>query len=56
VPIDGTAPRTLDFDLNRIAKDFPWFVLSPDGRKAAYIVGDDRLEVWVIENFLSALK
>jgi Tol biopolymer transport system component len=56
VPIDGTAPRKLDFDLKRIAEDFPWFTLSPDGRHIAYMVGDNKLEVWVMENLLSSLK
>jgi Tol biopolymer transport system component len=56
VPIDGTAPRKLDFDLKRITEDFPWFTLSPDGRHIAYMVGDDKLEVWMMENLLSSLK
>jgi hypothetical protein len=56
VPIDGTKPHTLEFDLKRMAKDFLWLRLSPDGRRLTYMIGDDRLEVWAMENFLSMLK
>lgn len=50
VPIDGSASRKFEF-----AVPFG-FRLSPDGRQLAYDVGDDKSEVWAVENFMSALK
>jgi Tol biopolymer transport system component len=50
VPIDGSAPRKFEFTVSGP------FRLSPDGRQIAYGVGDDKAEVWVVENFMSALK
>ena len=52
LPVDGARGTTLDFDVSRLAKDFPFVELSPDSQRIAYIVGDDRLEVWALENFL----
>jgi Tol biopolymer transport system component len=52
VPIDGSAVVRLDFDANRLAKDFRSVELSPDRQRIAYIVGDDSLDVWSLENFL----
>jgi Tol biopolymer transport system component len=51
LPIDGAA-RTLDIDVNRISKSLMFVELSPDRRSVAYITGDDRAEVWALENFL----
>ncbi len=56
VPIDGTAPRTLDIDVNRWATgNFGFISLHPDGRRIAFLTGQQNLEVWAVENFLPAL-
>jgi hypothetical protein len=57
VPIDGAPPRKLDFDANQGP---PYaqgeITLHPDGRQLAYDSGKWTGEVWVLENFLPALK
>jgi len=57
VPTDGTAPRKLDFDANRLSVDIHGRVsIHPDGKRIAFVVGALKKEVWVFENLLSALK
>jgi Tol biopolymer transport system component len=55
VPIDGSAPRKLDIDVENWTGD--GFRLSPDGRRIAFVAtaGKQRLEIWAVENFLPAL-
>lgn len=56
-PIDGTTPRKLDFDANRLVPYATGKIrLHPDGRQLAYVVGRSTNEVWAMENFLPALK
>jgi len=48
--IDGSAPRKLDFDANRIREAAPGIMrLHPDGRRLAYVAGKTTPEVWVLE-------
>ena len=58
VPIDGTTPRKLDFDANRVVPYAQGKIrLHPDGRQIAFVSGPpSSSEVWVLENFLPALK
>ncbi len=57
VPVSGEPPRKLDFDANRVP---PYaqgkIALHPDGRQLAHDSGKWTAEVWVLENFLPALK
>jgi Tol biopolymer transport system component len=52
VPLEGGEPRKLDL----AARDMRDLAVHPDGRRLAYTSGDDRSEVWVMENFLSPAK
>jgi Tol biopolymer transport system component len=53
VPIDGSSPRLVDFDANRIvAFAVGKMRLHPDGRQLAFVGGTSRVEVWALENFL----
>jgi len=55
VPINGTAPRKLDFDANRIASFAAGKMrLHPDGRQFAFVSGSTTPEVWTLEHFLPA--
>jgi hypothetical protein len=55
VPINGTAPRKLDFDANRIASFAPGKMrLHPDGRQFAFVSGSTTAEIWTLEHFLPA--
>ena len=57
VPIDGAPPRKLDIDVNRWATGNRGVIsLHPDGRQIAFLAGQVNSEVWVLENFLPALK
>jgi Tol biopolymer transport system component len=57
VPIADAPPRKLDIDVNRWAAGNRGVIsLSPDGRQIAFRSGQDNAEVWVLENFLPALK
>jgi Tol biopolymer transport system component len=49
VPIDGSAPRKLDIAVGG------QFKLSPDGRQLVYNVGEEKNEVWAVENMLAVL-
>ena len=53
----GDPPRRLDIDTSRIPTG-AWGMMDvhPDGRQLAYLAGENRSEVWVLENFLPALK
>ncbi len=56
VPIDGAAPRKLDFDANRV---MPYaggrIKLHPDGHQLVFVSGNKlSMEVWALENFLPA--
>jgi Tol biopolymer transport system component len=50
VPVADGQPRKLDLD-TRILQNMPIRV-HPDGRQIAYMAGEHKLEVWVLENFL----
>jgi Tol biopolymer transport system component len=49
VPIDGSAPRKLDIAVGG------QFKLSPDGRQLVYNVGEEKNEVWAVENVLAVI-
>jgi Tol biopolymer transport system component/tRNA A-37 threonylcarbamoyl transferase component Bud32 len=48
VPIDGSAPRKIDFPVIALA----CLRLSPDGKTIAFQVFQDRREIWFLQNFL----
>jgi Tol biopolymer transport system component len=49
VPINGDTPRKVDIG----AKQFEGMVtVHPDGQRIAYVAGDRKQEVWVLDNFL----
>jgi Tol biopolymer transport system component len=51
IPIDGSAHRKID-----LAGPFgDQFAVHPDGHRFAYLAGERKGEVWVLENFLSAM-
>jgi hypothetical protein len=53
VPIDGTSPRKLEFDVNQVATYAAGKIrMHPDGKSLAYLAGDFSSEIWVLENFL----
>jgi Tol biopolymer transport system component len=52
VPIDGGQPRKIDMGVT----NFGGFKVHPDGKQIAYLVGENKEEVWVLENFLPALN
>jgi Tol biopolymer transport system component len=56
VPIDGSAPKKLDFDANHVAAYAQGRIsLHPDGGRLAYVAGTkSNIEVWVLDNFLPA--
>ena len=58
VPIDGAAPNRLDFDANHVAAYAQGRIsLHPDGGRVAFVSRPkSNIEVWVLENFLSALQ
>jgi Tol biopolymer transport system component len=58
VPIDGTTPRKLEFDANRVAPYAAGKIqLHPDGHQLAFVSGHlKNMEVWVLENFLPSTK
>ena len=49
VPRDGGAAQTLDMPKNY---SFGPVRVQPDGKRIAYLGGELRSEVWVLENFL----
>jgi Tol biopolymer transport system component len=52
VSAQGGEPRKLDLT----AEQMQGLTVNPDGRHIAYVAGEDRQEVWVMENFLLGLK
>ena len=54
VPIDGGQPRKMDFD----PSNFRLGGVNPDGRQIAFVfvAGENKEELWVLENFLPALN
>jgi len=53
VPIDGGQPRKIDLGVTAFNNIFK---VHPDGRQMAFVVGENKAEVWVLENFLPALN
>jgi Tol biopolymer transport system component len=47
-------PRKLEIDMRNFAGGA--FSVHPDGRQIAYLAGEQKYEVWVLENFLPAAK
>lgn len=59
IETDTGNARKLDIDVSAwslSAGPFSGFALSPDGRSIAFLMGKSDVEVWALENFLSALK
>jgi Tol biopolymer transport system component len=57
VPIADAPPRKLDIDTSKWATgNIGVISLSPDGRQIAFLTGQGKSEVWVLENFLPVLK
>ena len=52
IPVQGGEPRRLDLT----AENMRELRIHPDGRRIAFTAGQDKQEVWVMENFLPALK
>jgi hypothetical protein len=54
VPVIDGAPRKLDIDVGnwQVGDRNGGFKLRPDGRQIAFSAGEDKEEVWAIENFL----
>jgi len=52
ISVQGGEPRKLDLT----AENMRDLSVHPDGRHIAFTAGQDRSEVWVMENFLSAPK
>ncbi|MEK7409247.1 MAG: hypothetical protein AAB225_29640 [Acidobacteriota bacterium] len=49
IPVQGGAPRKLEL----AAEDLRDIAIHPDGRRIAFTAGQDRSEVWALENLLS---
>ncbi len=52
VPVSGEAPRKVDLDIRNTGT----IRMHPDGRQVAFDSREFNTEVWVLENFLPALK
>jgi Tol biopolymer transport system component len=52
VPVGGGQPRKIDVGALR----FQNIQVNPDGRQVAYVSGEAKEELWVLENFLPAAK
>jgi Tol biopolymer transport system component len=52
VPVAGGQPRKIDVG----ASHFQNIQVNPDGRQIAYVSGEAKEELWVLENFLPATK
>jgi Tol biopolymer transport system component len=48
VPVDGGAPQKLDLP----GAKWGWLAMHPDGKRIAYLAGQQEEEVWAIENVL----
>lgn len=51
VPVGGGQPRKLDGRINSLPAQIR---IHPDGRQIAWVAGQSKQEVWVLENFLPA--
>jgi WD40 repeat protein len=53
----GKPPLKLDIDADRIP-DGSWgrMVLHPDGKRLAFLAGEETMDVWVLENFQSSKR
>ena len=56
VPVADGAPRKLDIDVDnwRVSNQSGGFKLRPDGRQIAFVAGEEKWELWALENFLPA--
>ncbi|MBZ5585311.1 MAG: hypothetical protein LAQ30_24530 [Acidobacteriia bacterium] len=54
VPVGGGQPRKLEIDTRYL--NVSRINIHPDGRQVAYLGGDKKNEVWVLENFLPVAK
>jgi Tol biopolymer transport system component len=52
IPLQGGEPRKLDLTAEYMRE----LSVHPDGRRIAFTAGQDKQEIWVMENFLPALK
>jgi Tol biopolymer transport system component len=52
IPLQGGEPRKLDLT----AENMRELSVHPDGRRVVFTAGQDKQEVWVMENFLPTLK
>jgi Tol biopolymer transport system component len=52
VPVGGREPRKIDIGAPKFQGPIK---VHPDGRRVAYVAGDRKADVWVLENFLAAL-
>jgi Tol biopolymer transport system component len=52
VPVNGNAPRKLGLNAVNIRQ----LRIHPDGRRIVYTAGQQKREVWVLENFLPTLR
>jgi hypothetical protein len=50
IPLQGGEPQKLDLTAEKMRE----IRVHPDGRHIAFTAGQDKQEVWVMENFLSA--
>lgn len=50
IPIPAGEPKKLNLNLK--IGNIPWISIHPDGRQVAYTTGENRADVWVMENFL----
>jgi Tol biopolymer transport system component len=58
VPVDGTAPHKLEFNVSRVAPYAQGRIsVNPTGDRLAFVVSENkpRTEVWALENFLPPL-
>ena len=53
VSTTGAEPRKLAFDADQVGRPMR---LHPNGRQLAFVSGGRHAEIWVLENFLPALK
>jgi Tol biopolymer transport system component len=59
IAADSGTERKLDIDVSGWSMSlgpFSGFTLSPDGKSIAFLMGKSEVEVWALENFLSALQ
>lgn len=54
IPVPAGAPKKLNLNLK--IGNIPWISMHPDGRQVAYTTGENKADVWVMENFLPHRK